>query len=76
MRLQRLPPCLHRLGDAISQVALVGAVLQQVGPGGAENRRPLPKPSVDTGMGLERLCAVLNGVRSTYETEYRLRRSA
>ena len=35
----------------------------------AGNMTPLPRPCVDTGMGLERIAAVLQGVHSNYEID-------
>ncbi len=36
-------------------------------PGG--ERQDLPRPSIDTGMGLERMATVMQGVHSNYETD-------
>ncbi|AWN37033.1 alanine--tRNA ligase [Methylobacterium radiodurans] len=45
---------------------LVFMQYEQVEPG---NRLALPRPSIDTGMGLERMAAILQGVHSNYETD-------
>ncbi|MBF9233445.1 alanine--tRNA ligase [Microvirga alba] len=45
---------------------LVFMQYEQIEPG---NRIPLPKPSIDTGMGLERIAAIMQGVHSNYDTD-------
>ena len=44
-------------------------VFMQFNRDAAGNMEPLPKPSVDTGAGLERVVTVLNGMQTTYETD-------
>ncbi len=45
---------------------LVFMQYEQVAPG---QRAPLPRPSIDTGMGLERISALMQGVTSNYEID-------
>jgi alanyl-tRNA synthetase len=45
---------------------LVFMQFDQVEPG---VRNPLPRPSIDTGMGLERMASIMQGVESVFETD-------
>ncbi len=44
-------------------------VFMQFEQDGQGNRSDLPKPSIDTGMGLERIAAVMQGVHDNYDTD-------
>jgi alanyl-tRNA synthetase len=54
-------------GDRFIEIwNLVFMQFEQLGPG---DRIPLPRPSIDTGMGLERIAAVLQGTHDNYATD-------
>ena len=54
-------------GDRFIEIwNLVFMQYEQLGP---DNLVPLPKPSIDTGMGLERLAAVLQGKHDNYDID-------
>ena len=54
-------------GDRFIEIwNLVFMQFEQIAPG---RREPLPRPSIDTGMGLERIAAVLQGKHDNYDID-------
>ena len=54
-------------GDRFVEIWNLVFMQYEEGPPGT--RVPLPRPSIDTGMGLERIAAVLQGVHDNYDTD-------
>ena len=62
-------PEFERRGEAGEFLELWNLVFMQFDRDASGEQTPLPAPSIDTGLGLERLAAVMQGVESNYHTD-------
>ena len=62
-------PEFEKRGEAGEFLELWNLVFMQFDRDESGVRHPLPAPSIDTGLGLERLAAVMQGVDSNYHTD-------
>jgi alanyl-tRNA synthetase len=62
-------PCLGPACECDRWLEIWNLVFMQFNRDASGAMTPLPRPSIDTGMGLERIAAVMQGKRSSYETD-------
>jgi alanyl-tRNA synthetase len=62
-------PCLGVACECDRWLEIWNLVFMQFNRDATGVMTPLPRPSIDTGMGLERIAAVLQGKRSSWETD-------